>query len=548
MESDLLKIAKLKNVENWSVWKFQIRVILISHEVFDVVDGTVTKPAVPGQDATEAQRTQFTKDLKEFNKKDGVAQKFIVTSMERQPMTHILSCKSGKEMWDKLHAIYENRTDASVHVLQQKWFSFKKNPSHDIATHISKIEDLCYTLRGLNEDISESMMITKIIMTLPSNFNHFRSAWDSAATDQKTLANLTSRLIMEETRMSVQENSESSALVVDNGNKNSRKNASKFNSYKGHKNQKEKSEHNDMKNREKQGSCWNCGRFSHKRRDCWHLPGNSQRPETSSSRRPYNNKPLDDKDALVGEMLFSRSGDERSSAWFLDSGASQHISSQREYFSSYERIDRLAVRLGDGHIVYAEGMGRIDVLAYNGKTWVRKYLSNVLYILELKYNLFSMGASLAKNMTFESNKIKCAFYKDNEIAVVGEKLENNNLFTMKIKVDKVENSYFANESADIVLEKNTLQIWHERLAHQNYTHVKNFLKNNKIKINESVEFCDACALGKMHRSPFPSSENRTTRVGEIIHSDLCGPMETNSIGGSRYFLLFKDDFSQYVSL
>ena len=42
MESDLLKIAELKNVENWSVWKFQIRVILISHEVFDVVDETVT--------------------------------------------------------------------------------------------------------------------------------------------------------------------------------------------------------------------------------------------------------------------------------------------------------------------------------------------------------------------------------------------------------------------------------------------------------------------------------------------------------------------------
>ena len=146
-------------------------------------------------------------------------------------------------------------------MLQQKWFSFKKDPSDDIVTHISKIEDLCHTLRGLNEDISESMMITKINMTLPSNFNHFQSAWDSAATDQKTLANLTSRLIIEETRMSVQENSE-------------RKNASKFNSYKAHKNQKEKSEHNDVKNCEKQGSCWNCGRFGHKRRDCWHLPGN----------------------------------------------------------------------------------------------------------------------------------------------------------------------------------------------------------------------------------------------------------------------------------
>lgn len=35
------------------------------------------------------------------------------------------------------------------------------------------------------------------------------------------------------------------------------------------------------------------------------------------------------------------------------------------------------------------------------------------------------------------------------------------------------------------------------------------------------------------------------KVGELIHADLCGPMETNSLGKARYFLLFKDDYSNY---
>ena len=31
---------------------------------------------------------------------------------------------------------------------------------------------------------------------------------------------------------------------------------------------------------------------------------------------------------------------------------------------------------------------------------------------------------------------------------------------------------------------------------------------------------------------------------EIVHSDICGPMQTSSIGGCNYFLTFIDDYSR----
>lgn len=55
-------------------------------------------------------------------------------------------------------------------------------------------------------------------------------------------------------------------------------------------------------------------------------------------------------------------------------------------------------------------------------------------------------------------------------------------------------------------------------------------------------------LGKMHRMPFPKSESRTKGPGEIIHVDVCGPMESESVGGSRYFLLIKDDYSHFKTV
>ncbi len=39
---------------------------------------------------------------------------------------------------------------------------------------------------------------------------------------------------------------------------------------------------------------------------------------------------------------------------------------------------------------------------------------------------------------------------------------------------------------------------------------------------------------------------RATKPLEIVHSDVCGPMKTTSLGGARYFVMYIDDFSRKV--
>ena len=65
------------------------------------------------------------------------------------------------------------------------------------------------------------------------------------------------------------------------------------------------------------------------------------------------------------------------------------------------------------------------------------------------------------------------------------------------------------------------------------------------KILLTLLFCEACVQGKQHRNPFPESKSRSTEICNIIHADLCGPMEISSIGKSRYMFLLKDDFSHF---
>jgi hypothetical protein len=53
--------------------------------------------------------------------------------------------------------------------------------------------------------------------------------------------------------------------------------------------------------------------------------------------------------------------------------------------------------------------------------------------------------------------------------------------------------------------------------------------------------------GKQTVAPFPSrSRSKTSRVLELVHTDVMGPMKTASNGGAKYVLTSVDDYSRYV--
>ena len=67
----------------------------------------------------------------------------------------------------------------------------------------------------------------------------------------------------------------------------------------------------------------------------------------------------------------------------------------------------------------------------------------------------------------------------------------------------------------------------------------------KIPKNEKLSFCEGCVEGKMHRHPFNRvGEIRSSEKLQLVHSDVCGPMHTESFGGQKYFVTFIDDFSR----
>lgn len=58
--------------------------------------------------------------------------------------------------------------------------------------------------------------------------------------------------------------------------------------------------------------------------------------------------------------------------------------------------------------------------------------------------------------------------------------------------------------------------------------------------------CIVCLKGKQTRGAFKHTGSRVSNLLDLIHSDVCGPIKTNSNGGARYFLTFVDEYSRKV--
>ena len=90
-------------------------------------------------------------------------------------------------------------------------------------------------------------------------------------------------------------------------------------------------------------------------------------------------------------------------------------------------------------------------------------------------------------------------------------------------------------------------LWHCRLGHIGVKRMKKLHTDGLLESldYESLGTCEPCLMGKMTKTPFSGTMERATNLLEIIHTDVCGPMNIEARGRYHYFLIFTDDLSRY---
>jgi hypothetical protein len=223
--------------------------------------------------------------------------------------------------------------------------------------------------------------------------------------------------------------------------------------------------------------------------------------------------------------------------WLIDSGASRHMTGDRVNLSSMkEKETSHKVELGDKNSYAVKGIGKASIKMESGNN---VHLSNVLYVPGLKKNLVYISF-------LEDKGDRIAFF-DGKVLVWSKDSKIEDARVIGIREGRLYKLLGQNAQALVHDELNPSELWHRRYAHLHYQAFPS-LKQMVVGIPElqSVHegVCRGCALGKNIKKPFPSSENRSKEILDLIHSDVCGPMPVKSLGGSLYYVTFIDDFSR----
>ncbi|KAH9122989.1 hypothetical protein AeMF1_005920 [Aphanomyces euteiches] len=225
-----------------------------------------------------------------------------------------------------------------------------------------------------------------------------------------------------------------------------------------------------------------------------------------------------------------------SSAWILDSGASDHFCNDAAWFEELQPF---------------EGTGSV-LLEMNTPTGIIPVtLQDVLFIPNLQYNLFSLSRVTDRGFNSQFQRNACYITREEVVYAQGFKHDNlyyldiaNPLPTQSSSTPHVGLSLLTNSATPTQAD-----LWHARLGHISVKYTaKTCQYTDGIELDDCKHaFCESCLAGKQSRLPFPKrSLSTTSEPFALVHSDICGPMRHPALRDrSRYFITFTDVYSRY---
>jgi hypothetical protein len=166
---------------NFAFWKIRMRTYLMAlgADVWDVVETGYTKPVVL---ANKDDKLEFSFNAKGMNA--------ILNGLAEAEFVKVMHLNTAKEMWDKLINSYEGDEKvkgAKLQTYRLKFEQLKMNEDETISKYFLRIEELVNAMKGLGETFDDSLLIQKILRSLPDKFNPKVSAIEEL-NDLKTLS------------------------------------------------------------------------------------------------------------------------------------------------------------------------------------------------------------------------------------------------------------------------------------------------------------------------------------------------------------------------
>ncbi|KAK9151265.1 hypothetical protein Syun_009574 [Stephania yunnanensis] len=290
--------------------------------------------------------------------------------------------------------------------------------------------------------------------------------------------------------------------------------------------------------------CFGCGKPGHIKADCKSKKVFDKKKGKKSFKATW-----DDSSSSSSEFesesekailcLMAQGEDARKSTpWYLDSGCSRHMTGDAHQFIELKRHDGGKVTFGDNNKGRVIGLGTVGNNSLS--------ISNVYLVDGLKHNLLSISQLCDKgfHVMFESSKCIVRNEKHETLFIA---YRDKNVYAINFDEMNMQNVSCLSAQSEC-----DAWLWHRRLGHSSMENLSKLTKHDLVKGLPKCTFkkekeCEPCILGKQVKSSFKTKvTSDVTRALELIHMDLFGPTQTQSLGGKSYCFVIVDDFTRYT--
>lgn len=509
-ESRAVVVVPLKG-PNYATWKVQCRMALMKEGLWGIVNGTEKAPP-------EEEADKYSK----FVTKRDRALALVVLSVDPSLLYLLGDPQDPVEVWKKLSDHFQKKSWANKLELRRRLYSLRLNEGDPVQEHIRKMTEVFEELAVVGDPLKEEDQVIHLLASLPEAYDMLVTALE-ANVDVPQMDVVKERLLHEERKQKERDGDRDPSKALASYSRGVI-------------------------------TCHKCGKPGHIKRYCPQLESEERRPRQFSRRKEgrhkaHNATQDDHGSGSEGDLLAVRQGcalqaSGLMSNWIIDSGATCHMCGSKEAFTELHPITQpLEVTLGDGHRLNVVGEGTVSLNTRLSDGSIRKCrMRDVLYIPALTYNLLSVPKAAERgNMTKFSDK-GCEILDANQ-KMIGRGIKCGSLYYLDCQ---------ARLEAHATLKGTRESLWHRRYGHLGVQSLQKLAREGLVKgltynPSKGVEFCETCVGGKHKTTPFQASESqRAVKPLDLVHSDVCGKLNTRSRGGAEYFLTFIDDCTRYI--
>ena len=308
----------------------------------------------------DEQKSTATTQKEDWEKRENKAKVLLKMSVKDNVIAHIRDCKTSAEIWTKIKSLYETQNANRLSTLKSKLFSMRMDERESATAFFARIKDVKDGLGAIGVAVADEDLVAITMNGMRDDFQTFITGV-SEREKTPTFDDLTAILQQEEERrqnLNLNPQSDDLALVakrrLSKGKQSQQKSVQKGGTT--HKNHC----HKGMLANHSEKKCCYCGKKGHIQSECYKKQADdAKRRQANAKHRGYF---VEEEDFSHEFRLFTvncaLSASNEDDIWYVDSGASSHMTGNKEFFDSLEEIiNGSKIYLGDDNGYHIKGHG-----------------------------------------------------------------------------------------------------------------------------------------------------------------------------------------------